>query len=309
MKTQELYKCIDFMWNWQFLTQEDHDELFRKGDMFGESHIEPVLRELEDNLFSKGHEERVEIITRYVRAFNRVSVQNELGRIEGEAGKVKRVGNVQFLFLKNNADNGDIYAHMIHNLYVLIFKEMDLTCRHFKIPFIKILQDLDIDLETLFFEPDEDSDINSDEDNSTKNPPDHEIIIKPTFKPEAIEIIFPILKDFFSPDQQDQLLEILKTGSIAKTKLIFFDNGIRLADLFRKLLEHDFIVRCGKDVLQQWIFQNFNFKFRNKISPYSLRTIEKYISTNEYPCKSPLINIEKGEIIKVISPHYKKYNN
>jgi len=130
---------------------------------------------------------------------------------------------------------------------------------------------------------------------------------KPTFKPEFVQTVFDIIKDFFSPEQQNELKHILETGSHAKQKLHFRDNGNRLTDTFRKLIEHDIIIGCQKIDLIRWIISNFKFTKGNTLSDYIFDTVEKTISRNHYPCKNPIINIENGQITKNTKPRTKKH--
>jgi len=132
--------------------------------------------------------------------------------------------------------------------------------------------------------------------------------IKPVFKPEAVQIVFDIIKDFFTPEQQIDLKNVIETGCIANEKLIFKGNGNRLTDTFKKLIEYDIITGCQKQDLIQWTVANFKFTKGDKASPFIEDTVEKIISRNFYPCKSPLIKIENGQIQKVEQPRTKNYN-
>ena len=133
------------------------------------------------------------------------------------------------------------------------------------------------------------------------------IEIKPILKPEAVQIVFEIIKDFFSTEQQPKLKEILETGNNTNKKLLFKDNGNRLTDTFKKLIEHDFIIGCQKRDLINWIIINFNFTCQNKVKGFIYDTVEKTISRNDNPCKSPLIIIENRQIQKVELPRNKKH--
>jgi len=133
--------------------------------------------------------------------------------------------------------------------------------------------------------------------------------IKPTFKPEAIPTILDLLKGFFSPEDQTRLEQILETGNNATEKLLFRDNGNKLTDTFKKLFEFYFITGCQKQDLQEWIIQNFTFLKQGKVSSFKKETVGKSISRNSTPCKSPIIEIKNGHIIKAEQPRQKKYTN
>lgn len=134
------------------------------------------------------------------------------------------------------------------------------------------------------------------------------IEMKPVLKPEAVQVVFEIIKDFFSTEQQPDLKQVIETGNIASKKLLFKGNGNRLTDTFKKLIEHDFITGCQKQDLINWIISNFTFTQQNKVKAFIYDTVEKTISRNDNPCKSPLIIIVNSQIQKVEHPRTKKYN-
>lgn len=111
---------------------------------------------------------------------------------------------------------------------------------------------------------------------------------KPIFKPESIQIIFDLLKDFFSKEHQTQLKHILETGNNASVKLTFLDTGNRLADFFKRYIENDNITGCTKKELENWIQTNFLFRHRGEIKPFKARYLNDIISTNKPLCKKPI---------------------
>jgi hypothetical protein len=115
----------------------------------------------------------------------------------------------------------------------------------------------------------------------------------PTFKPEAVEQIFEFLKDFFIPEQQGELKQVLETGGNAKDKLLFTSNGNRLADAFKQLYKTNFITGCQKKELEAWIAGNFKyFNLNRRIEKeYKLKTLNEIISTDKDKCKNPFLNI------------------
>lgn len=132
------------------------------------------------------------------------------------------------------------------------------------------------------------------------------IELKPVFKHEVVQIIFDILKDYFSPEHQIEFRKMIETGSNASEKLLFKENGNRLTDTFKKLIEHNFITGCQKQDLINWIISNFNFTNQRKPRTFIYDTVEKTISRNFYPCKSPLIEIKNLQIHKVEQPRKRK---
>ena len=135
------------------------------------------------------------------------------------------------------------------------------------------------------------------------------IEMKPVLKPEAVQIVFDIIKDFFNSEQQAELKRVIETGNKASNKLLFISNGNRLTDTFKKLIEHDYITGCQKQDLINWIISNFTYiGQKKKLKEFIYDTVEKTIARNDYPCKSPLIEIVKGEIRKVEQPRTKGHN-
>ncbi len=116
--------------------------------------------------------------------------------------------------------------------------------------------------------------------------------IKPKLKPEFVQSVFDLLKDFFSLDHQKKLKEILETGNNANEKLIFLDNGNRLADSFKQLIKSDIITGCEQKELETWILNNFQFRFRKEIKNFTPRYLNDIISTKKDLCKNPLFNVE-----------------
>ena len=126
--------------------------------------------------------------------------------------------------------------------------------------------------------------------------PDAKAQGKPVFKPEIIDTVFSLLKDYFASEEQNELLHILKTGDAARTKLLFKDNGNRLADAFKQLYEYGYIVGCQKQELNRWIMNCFCYLSRNATKAFTTDYVEKCVSKNSNPCMNPIIQIVDGEI-------------
>ncbi len=138
--------------------------------------------------------------------------------------------------------------------------------------------------------------------NETKTEQDT-FVIKPVLKPEAVQTVFDILKDFFSTEQQNELKQVLETGNNTNNPLIFLDNGNRLADAFKQLKKADIITGCEQKELENWIGKNFKYRYRQVIKEYTPRYLNDIISTNKVKCQSPLLNvrIEKATGEKIIT--------
>lgn len=123
---------------------------------------------------------------------------------------------------------------------------------------------------------------------------------KPIFRPEAIQAIFDILKDFFHLDSHLGLKQILETGNDVSKPLIFLDNGNRLADAFKQLIKADIITGCEQIQLENWIFKNFKYIHRGQIKNYTQNYLNDIISTNKDKCQKPILNVRLDKSTGII---------
>lgn len=126
---------------------------------------------------------------------------------------------------------------------------------------------------------------------------DKENYSAPKFKPEILDQFFFVIKDFFSSEDQLQLKVISQNGKNTDKPLTFKDNGNRLADSFKQLIENDLITGCQKQDLEKWIIRNFRYRHNKSERGFTTDYIEKCISRNYYPCKNPLFSIRQGKIV------------
>jgi hypothetical protein len=139
-------------------------------------------------------------------------------------------------------------------------------------------------------------------DPSVSKPQNSEpMAFKPIFNPNATPQIFDILKDFFALDEQPQLKTLLKSGGNVQQALLFLDNGSRLADTFKQLIDVDIITGCNKKELENWISQNFRYKYRNEAKAFTLKYLNEIISTNKDKCKKPIINVKTDRLLGDVS--------
>lgn len=124
------------------------------------------------------------------------------------------------------------------------------------------------------------------------------VSVKASLKPEVIEPLFNILKDFFEKEQQDSFKTILETFENSPEKLLFKANGNRLADTFKRLIETDLITGMQKKDLINFVAANFTFFYRGEVKEFKIKTLEQTISEDTNPCKKPIIDIVKGEVIR-----------
>jgi hypothetical protein len=116
---------------------------------------------------------------------------------------------------------------------------------------------------------------------------------KPIIKPEFVNQVYDILKDFFTAEQQPELKKILESGENVTHHLIFMDNGNRLADAFKQLIKADLITGCMQNELEQWIASNFKYRHNSMLKEFKKRYLNDIISSNKDKCAKPLLNVRK----------------
>ncbi len=285
MTTKELDRCLDYIRNWHLLDIDDHHEQFLKGDMFGESHIEPLRRELIENLITLDRKQQTNVIIFYVNELNRVSITDYFESFEKREVKDENGSWLKFIELSAIPESGGPFFHMIYHLHLLLFMEIEKICKIYEIPLIKILEDQGIDFNTLFIDTPE----SPSESAQESVLPD----IRPNFTADIIPDIFDILKDFFSTSEQPELLNILRTGGNTQKPLLFRDSGNRLADAFKQLFDCDIIKGCQKKELEAWICKNFLYRYRDKINEFKPRYVSDIISTTKDKCQRPILNVKQ----------------
>lgn len=112
----------------------------------------------------------------------------------------------------------------------------------------------------------------------------------PSFKKKYITDILNIFEGYFSK-QHFGLLKALLDGEQPSEKLLFKDNGNKLANVFRQLFEDQIITGCNKKELERWILQNFKYKYRGVQKDFTEHYLNDVISTEIKPCKNPIIGI------------------
>jgi hypothetical protein len=105
--------------------------------------------------------------------------------------------------------------------------------------------------------------------------------VKPTFKPEAIPVIFEILKTHFTEDERNSLLSVLITGDTPKAKLLFMNNGKTLLDFFKQLMKGQFLSIAVQKEMENWIAESFEFLKDGKRTSITPKYASKIISAND----------------------------
>jgi hypothetical protein len=306
MKTLALNNCIDYIEDWETLNAYDHNDFYSKCTLKGLSLVEPFKKELLENLIDLTGPQQANLIQYYIVEIYRTASTDFIRHLRDSVNEIDNHNVIQII---NLYDEDDPEAFEIIRFLWWLFIEIDLCCQIYKIPLNKLLQDQDIDLSEFFNDPP----VTILKENEGKSKSEEKpiaigktekltIVIVPIFKPEAISAIIEILKDFFNPEQRDQLKKLLESGDKPEKKLFFKDIGNRLTDTFRKLIEHDFITGCKKQDLIHWIIDNFSYLHLGREKSFVYDTVEKIISRDHYPSKFPLIDIINNQIHKVDRP-------
>jgi len=146
-------------------------------------------------------------------------------------------------------------------------------------------------------------------------PPPQTLNSIPTFKTEIIEDLFALLKDYFTSEDQSELMKLLQNTAITYNKLLLFNgNGNQLADAFKQLFDAHLIVGSNKAQLNQWIQQHFSYKDKNSQRNYTEKYLNDIISSDTKSCQSPILDVKKKEggdygifATQRIKKNYKKY--
>ncbi|OKL39997.1 hypothetical protein [Pontibacter flavimaris] len=115
----------------------------------------------------------------------------------------------------------------------------------------------------------------------------------PRFVEGMAEEFFHILKGYFSPQDQEQLLPLLRENASPAAPLVFHGNGNQLADAFKQLYEANLIVGCLKSNLEDWISRHFAYVYRKRQRTLPAGYLAAIISSNAKPCQSPILDVRK----------------
>ncbi|WP_439879678.1 hypothetical protein ACSX1A_10865 [Pontibacter sp. MBLB2868] len=115
----------------------------------------------------------------------------------------------------------------------------------------------------------------------------------PRFVEETAGELYHILKGYFTPEDQQQLLPLLQDNQPPAAPLVFHGNGNQLADAFKQLFEANLIVGCLKADLEEWISGHFAYVFRRQQRTLPTGYLAAIISSNARPCQSPILDVRK----------------
>ncbi|GGG18831.1 MULTISPECIES: hypothetical protein [Pontibacter] len=115
----------------------------------------------------------------------------------------------------------------------------------------------------------------------------------PRFVDGVRERLFEVLKGYFTPGDQQQLLALLEGNHSPASPLLFHGNGNQLADAFKQLYEANLIVGCLKGELESWIAAHFAYVYRKQQRTLPPNYLAAIISSNAKPCQSPILDVRK----------------
>lgn len=112
---------------------------------------------------------------------------------------------------------------------------------------------------------------------------------------EAMMGFYDLIKAWFSDNDKSRLLKLLRSESSdnMQERLIFHGKGNQLADAFKQMFEGNLIVGCSKQVLQNWIAENFLFGDIGNPKAYNKKYLSDIISSTVRECQSPILNVRK----------------
>lgn len=119
-----------------------------------------------------------------------------------------------------------------------------------------------------------------------------------TVRPEVLQQLLKMLGGFFKPEEQDELKRIFEEGANSNEKLLFRDNGNRLAYALKQLKETDLLTGCSKKELQRWLIQNFNYRSNKETKAYTEDYAEKTLCRAQWICKNPIFIVKNGNLIQ-----------
>ncbi len=125
--------------------------------------------------------------------------------------------------------------------------------------------------------------------------PKKEIKAKPSFREDIIGDLFDLLKNYFSANDKNHLLSLLKSDDSTNEPLVFAGNGNQLADTFKQLFDANLIAGCNKAELQHWIMTHFVYREKGRQKKFTEKYLQDIISSNTKACKSPLFDVRRSE--------------
>ena len=296
MKTNALDNCLRILGYWKNDDETIIGELASQDTDFFELYVEPFKRELALNLLTKSSsQEKQDIIRFYIDVLNNgIIVPKDYSDIEPVNPETDALFYPIWYSDQDETDSSGVAEVRAHYIFSKLFEVIQDYCILYHLPFLEICRDLSFNIDTINLAPTKDREELEDlYARETIQKPSEFPEIKPIFVPESISDLYEILRDFFSPEDQVELLWLLQNGGNTSKPLIFLDSGNRLADAFKQLYNCDIIRGCQKKELEEWVLKNFQFRKKDKIVNYTLRYLNDIISTNKDKCQRPVLDVKQ----------------
>lgn len=113
----------------------------------------------------------------------------------------------------------------------------------------------------------------------------------PIFESSSISSLCNLLKPYFSEQDFYYLENLFEIAVQVPRKLFFLSEGNKLADVFWQLYENKLVFNCNKMQLEKWIASNFQYLERGNVKDFTLKYLNKIISTDHQTCKNPILEI------------------
>lgn len=110
--------------------------------------------------------------------------------------------------------------------------------------------------------------------------------LKLSFKEEFRERLFSSLKPYFTDNTHSLLEKLLNSESTSTgSKIVFNQSGICLTYFLKELYNKQIIISNSKTTIQNWLIENFQYKYRGSIKDFTANTIQKTLFRDEKPPK------------------------
>ncbi|MGA3014133.1 MAG: hypothetical protein ABSD71_08860 [Bacteroidales bacterium] len=301
MKTEVLDRCLELFRLVQNDDKEKIEPLSDLGAELRESFIEPFRRELGLNLISKAtFQEKNDLVIFYMEELDRtIIIDREFKDIEPLNYEVDDFHYPIWYNDQDLTDDSGIAKVRAHILFSELFEVIQEYCNIYHIPFMELCKDRHFILETINLQPTHDFEeisagyktfekLSADQPQDMPSPE----IGRPVFAQDYLHEVYEIIRDFFSTEDQVNLLYLLENSSDVHQPVVFLDSGNRLADAFKQLYEADIIRSCKKKELESWICRNFAFVYRNKVRPFIPKYLNEIISTTKDKCQRPFLDVK-----------------
>ncbi|MFD1141843.1 hypothetical protein ACFQ4C_12020 [Larkinella insperata] len=125
--------------------------------------------------------------------------------------------------------------------------------------------------------------------------------VKITITEVALTDLYEALSPYFQESQRDGLEKCLMGKGQDGNKLLFLEEGNKLADVFKQLYRENGFIGSSKKDVERWIERNFQYTEKDSAKDYTAAYLDKIISGSNN-CKSPILKIRQEGNGHVIAP-------